>query len=82
MPLGSSQSCTLFLIYLNDISSQLKADKAFHADDLLLYKIGSNVGNLDEELTRDTERPLDYRDTWKKKTVCSIFTEGYFVEEN
>ena len=37
LPQGSSLSCTLFLIYINDLAEQLNISKAMFADDLVIW---------------------------------------------
>ena len=37
LPQGSALSCTLFLIYINDLAKQIKAEKALYADDLVIW---------------------------------------------
>ena len=37
LPQGSTLSCTLFLIFLNDITNVLKSEKALFADDLVIW---------------------------------------------
>ena len=37
LPQGSSLSCTLFLIFINDLPELLKTEKALFADDLVIW---------------------------------------------
>merc|ERR1712105_556422 len=37
LPQGSALSCTLFLIFINDLPSLLKVNKALFADDLVIW---------------------------------------------
>ena len=43
LPQGSSLSCTLFLVFLNDVSDVLKTETAFFADDLVLWHTGNST---------------------------------------
>ena len=81
LPQGSALSCTLFLIFINDLSSALKSEKALFADDLVVWKTsGSSIINqrrLQEDLTALEE----YCNFWKlkvnaSKTVYSLFTKS------
>ena len=44
LPQGSSLSCTLFLIFLNDLPKELKSDKDLYADDLSLWQTQTKAG--------------------------------------
>ena len=44
LPQGSSLSCTLFLIFVNDLPDQLQYEKALYADDLVHWRPNKNVG--------------------------------------
>ena len=56
LPQGSSLSCTLFLIFLNDLNKELKAEKGQWADDLIIWQTQNKVGTcailLNEELLK------------------------------
>ena len=43
LPQGSSLSCTLFLVFLNDVSDVLKTETALFADDLVLWHTGNST---------------------------------------
>ena len=44
LPQGSSLSCTLFLIFLNDLPKILKSEKAQFADDLAFWQTQNKAG--------------------------------------
>ena len=82
LPQGSALSCTLFLIFINDLPDLLKAEKALFADDLVIWRTsGSNIINqrrLQEDLTALEE----YCNFWKlkvnaSKTVYTLFTKSH-----
>ncbi|GFS03718.1 reverse transcriptase-like protein [Elysia marginata] len=37
LPQGSALSCTLFLIYINDLAKEVRCNKALYADDLVIW---------------------------------------------
>ena len=53
LPQGSSLSCTLFLIFLNDLNQELKAEKGQWADDLVLWQTQNKVGTCAILLNED-----------------------------
>ena len=79
LPQGSSLSCTLFLIYINDLPKTLKYEKALYADDLVLWHTHSKAGISARLINEDLKRLEEYCSIWKlkincKKTVYTIFT--------
>ena len=80
LPQGSSLSCTLFLIFVNDLPKILKYEKALYADDLALWHSHKEVGISAILLNEELQRIQEYCDTWKlklnsTKTVYSIFSK-------
>ena len=43
LPQGSCLSCTLFLIFLNDLADILKSETTLYADDIALWQTTSNI---------------------------------------
>ena len=79
LPQGSALSCTLFLIFLNDLPEALKCEKAMYADDLVLWKTHKYVRQGGRHLNVDLKALADYCNKWKitintSKTVYSIFS--------
>ena len=79
LPQGSALSCTLFLIFLNDLPQELRCEKAMYADDLALWKTHKYTRQAARHLNRDLRALQDYCKKWKitinpTKTVYSIFT--------
>ena len=79
LPQGSALSCTLFLIFLNDLPQELKCEKAMYADDLALWKTHRYTRQAARHLNRDLRTLQEYCNKWKitinpTKTVYSIFT--------
>ena len=79
LPQGSSLSCTLFLIFLNDLPSELKSKKALYADDLVIWHTHKYVRQNARHLNADLARLMDYCTKWKltinvDKTVYSTFS--------
>jgi len=81
LPQGSSLSCTLFLIFLNDLPSELKSEKAQYADDLSFWQTQNKVGTCAILLNEDLSRLDVYCNKWKlkinfTKTVYTVFTKS------
>ena len=81
LPQGSALSCTLFLIFINDLPSQLRSEKALYADDLALWHTHKNVGVSAILLNEDLKRLEEYCKHWKlkincNKTVYTIFSKS------
>ena len=84
LPQGSSLSCTLFLIFLNDVSNVLKSDRALFADDLALWHTDSSTIISGRRLQEDLKNLEDYCSFWKlkintSKTVYTVFTRSHKV---
>ena len=81
LPQGSALSCTLFLIFLNDLPKELKSEKAQYADDLSFWQTRSKVGTCAIILNEDLKRLDAYCKKWKlkvnyTKTVYTIFSKS------
>ena len=81
LPQGSSLSCTLFLIFLNDLTKELKAEKGQWADDLIIWQTQNKVGTCAILLNEDLLRLEQYCRKWKLKinyikTVYTVFTKS------
>ena len=81
LPQGSSISCTLFLVFLNDVSDILKCDKALFADDLVLWHTGKSTLISRRRLQDNLNSLCVYCRLWKMKvnctkTVYSVFTRS------
>ena len=81
LPQGSSLSCTLFLIFLNDLPMELKSEKGQYADDLSFWQTQNKVGTCAILLNEDLKRLDSYCSKWKLKinygkTVYTIFTKS------
>ena len=79
IPQGSALSCTLFLIFINDLAKEIKSGKALYADDLVLWNTHRYARQSARHLNSDLERIAKYCTTWKitinvSKTAYSIFT--------
>ncbi|GFS07744.1 RNA-directed DNA polymerase from mobile element jockey [Elysia marginata] len=76
---GSALSCTLFLIYINDLAKEVRCNKALYADDLVIWHTHRYARQSARYINLDLERLQKYCDTWKitintNKTSYSIFT--------
>ena len=81
LPQGSSLSCTLFLIFLNDLPKVLKSEKGQYADDLSFWQTQNKVGTCAILLNEDLKRLDSYCSKWKlkinyTKTVYTIFSKS------
>ena len=79
LPQGSALSCTLFLIYINDLPDLLATHKAMFADDLVIWTSGSDLHLAAERLRRALLTISVYCNFWKlkintSKTTYTIFT--------
>jgi len=81
LPQGSCLSCTLFLIYINDLPSVLQSEKAMYADDLAIWYTSKHLPIASNRLNEDLESLDNFCKKWKlkvncSKTVYSIFTNS------
>lgn len=81
LPQGSSLSCTLFLIFLNDLPPLLKVSKALYADDLVIWVSEKYPILAQAKLKRALTTIGAYCNLWKlklnaQKTTYSIFTRS------
>ena len=79
---GSSLSCTLFLIFLNDVSDILDAEKALFADDLVIWHTSNSTIISQRRLQDDLRKLEEYCNYWKlkineTKSVYTIFTKSH-----
>jgi ribonuclease HI len=79
LPQGSALSCTLFLIYINDLPDVITCRKALYADDLAIWVIGDHVSSLANNINKNLANIATYCQLWKltintEKTVYSIFS--------
>ena len=87
LPQGSSLSCTLFLVFINDVSDIIKCENALFADDLVLWHTSSSTIISRRRLQEDLKKLEDYCDYWKlkineNKSVYSIFTKSHKVAKH
>ena len=81
LPQGSALSCTLFLIFINDLPKVLKYHKALFADDLALWYTHKSAEASALLINEDLQRLHDYCNKWKlkiniSKTVYTIFSNS------
>jgi ribonuclease HI len=81
LPQGSALSCTLFLIFLNDLPANLDVSLALFADDLAIWVTGKYPILARAKLNRALSVIGAYCNFWKlklneSKTVYSIFTRS------
>ena len=81
LPQGSALSCTLFLIFINDLPDALKSERALYADDLVIWNTHQIAGISAVYLNDDLKRLEQYCNKWKlklnqTKTVYTIFTNS------
>ena len=86
LPQGSALSCTLFLIYLNDLPPLLKVNKALFADDLVIWTTDKYPIIARRKLKLALATICTYCNLWKlkineDKTVYSIFTRSTKAEQ-
>ena len=86
LPQGSALSCTLFLIFVNDLPENLKSEKALYADDLVLWNTHQVAGISAMYLNTDLKNLEAYCQKWKMKlnqtkTVYTIFSNSAKVAQ-
>ena len=79
LPQGSALSCTLFLIFINDMTENIKSQRALYADDLVIWNTNKYGLQSARHLNRDLETLNDYCKKWKMtinptKSVHSVFS--------
>ena len=82
LPQGSSLSCTLFLIFINDLSEVLKMESALFADDLVFWHTSTSTIINQRRLQEDLTNLEEYCKFWKlkvnaSKTVYTQFTRSH-----
>ena len=82
LPQGSPLSCTLFLMFINDLPDILQSENLFYADDLSLWHTSKYPVYSARKLNEDLQRIEKYCEEWKlkvsiSKTVYSIFTKSH-----
>ena len=86
LPQGSPLSCTLFLIYINDLPEILKTQNALYADDLAIWHTSKFSLINKRRLNEDLESLSKYCERWKmtintSKTVYCIFSLSHKISK-
>ena len=86
LPQGSALSCTLFLIFINDLPGLLKVSKALFADDLVIWTTDKYPILARRKLKIALATVCTFCNFWKlklneEKTVYSIFTRSTKAEQ-
>ena len=81
LPQGSALSCTLFLIFINDLPPQIKISKALFADDLVIWTTEKYPILARAKLKRALGTITAYCNFWKikinkQKSIYSIFSRS------
>ena len=84
LPQGSALSCTLFLIFINDLPPLLDVSKALFADDLVIWVTEKYQILARAKLRKALNLLACYCNMWKlkinsHKTVYSVFTRSHVV---
>ena len=87
LPQGSPLSCTLFLLFINDIKDILRTENALYADDLSLWHTDKYPMVSARRLNEDLQRLEQYCEEWKlkvniSKTVYTIFTKSHKIAKS
>ena len=70
LPQGSAISCTLFLVFINDLVNVLKTEKALYADDLVMWQSHEDINIGARIINNDLKALNDYCQKWKLKVNC------------
>ena len=86
LPQGSALSCTLFLIFINDLPGLLNVSKALFADDLVIWTTDKYPILARRKLKIALATICTFCNFWKlklneEKTVYSIFTRSTKAEQ-
>lgn len=81
LPQGSALSCTLFLIFINDLPELIQVNKAVYADDLLIWTTEKYPVLARAKLNKALLTISIYTKLWKmninkEKTVYTIFSHS------
>ena len=81
LPQGSALSCTLFLIFINDLPDFITVNKAVYADDLLIWTTEKYPVLTRAKLNKALLTISTYTKLWKmsinkEKTVYTIFSHS------
>ena len=87
LPQGSPLSCTLFLLFINDIKDILQTENLLYADDLALWHTDKYPMVSARRLNEDLLRLEKYCEEWKlkvniSKTVYTIFTKSHKIAKS
>ena len=79
LPQGSPLSCTLFLLFINDISDNLRIENALYADDLVMWHTSKYSTLNRRKINQDLAQLGNFCQEWKltintTKTVYTIFS--------
>ena len=79
LPQGSPLSCTLFLLFINDLPDILKVENALYADDLAMWNTSRFTTYSQRKINESLTLLGNYCKEWKikvntTKTVYTIFT--------
>ena len=87
LPQGSALSCTLFLIYLSDISNAVKTESRLaFADDLIIWHSDRDAERATTVLNSDLRHLSDYCKRWKllvnpTKSIYATFSQSSAVNK-
>ena len=74
LPQGSALSCTLFLIYINDLADNINVETALFADDLVLWTTGKHFLYMQRQLNKALSVLSIFCELWKLKINTTVYS--------
>ena len=67
VPQGSISGVLLFLIYINDLSNDIKSKCKLFPDDISLFSVGHDIDTSANDINHDLKKNIEWTFQWKIK---------------